>query len=598
MQFIVSAAALVLVAGVGTTGARSADASSAMNAPTGTLLLNGTVTGVEQITPSVPDTGTKSTWQGAGTVDPLGHVTANGTNHAVGFIRTGTPTGTMVLTAADGSIDLALAYPQTAGFAPIPSSATYVITSGTGTYAGATGTGAVERELTPCSASADSTACSAPAATGVTYRFTTTGGTPPPPAPTSTCPSGSITLQAPASTGSAPRTVIRQFHLGGNPIPAAVDQRDHRVVVLDAACRRVTVLDSRDGHLIRRFALPGTATPTAAAADPSRHQFLIGATTPVKSTTPGPASVRAFLFVLDARTLAIVRRVADSTAPAPGAEPVAIEVDSRNHHVLVVHLDGTVITRAAANDRMLHQSATSAGVTGAAIDATTHTLAVAHGGGIIGGTTYSITLVNTTTGARMHRIALTSSGALQTATSVPMGETASMVGVDVSLGRVVALAHQPATGQWSIVELNVGSGAIVHRLALPAATGPGQITAALDTQLGRIDIALPAGSDGASSRILMLRAGDLTTVHSVAVNGSIDAMGVDIHAHRIFAVDGHTNLATVVDTWSGATVRTIRLGKTSSGTNAASVLISLRTHRAFIGEGNGQVTVLNSSLSR
>jgi hypothetical protein len=135
------------------------------------IVLSGSVSGTERRVFSLPDTGAKWRWKGTGTVQPLGHASATGANHAVGFIRTGTPIGTMVLTGANGTLELALTYRQTRSFAPLPVHATYVITGGTGQYAGATGSGAVLRHLTPCSPALGGPSCSAALARPVTYRF-------------------------------------------------------------------------------------------------------------------------------------------------------------------------------------------------------------------------------------------------------------------------------------------------------------------------------------------------------------------------------------------------------------------------------------------
>jgi hypothetical protein len=139
------------------------------------IVLSGSVKGTEHRVLSLPDTGMRWRWKGGGTVQPLGHVTATGTNHAVGFVRTGTPTGVIMLTNPSGTLQLALTYPQTRGFAPLPARATYVITAGTGQYSGATGSGKVLRRLTPCSPALGGASCSAASVRPVVYRFVPAG---------------------------------------------------------------------------------------------------------------------------------------------------------------------------------------------------------------------------------------------------------------------------------------------------------------------------------------------------------------------------------------------------------------------------------------
>jgi hypothetical protein len=156
--------------GLRLTGAHALSGSSA------SLTLSGSITGTEQRIVSVPDTGAQWRWQGSGTVKPLGAVTATGTNHAVGFIASGTPTGSMVLTGANGTLTLTLTYPQTKGFAPLPAQAAYVISGGTGQYAGASGSGSVVRKFGSCSPTPNSTSCSAITSGPVTYQFVASNG--------------------------------------------------------------------------------------------------------------------------------------------------------------------------------------------------------------------------------------------------------------------------------------------------------------------------------------------------------------------------------------------------------------------------------------
>jgi hypothetical protein len=96
---------------------------------------------------------------------------------------------------------------------------------------------------------------------------------------------------------------------------------------------------------------------------------------------------------------------------------------------------------------------------------------------------------------------------------------------------------------------------------------------------------------------MMLSEDGLTVFRTVNVGGDVGSIGVDIHAHRIFAMDGHSGLLHVFDTWSGTPIRTVRIASPAAGTNAVSTLISGPTHRAFIGNANGTLTVVNSSLS-
>jgi hypothetical protein len=113
------------------------------------LFLNGTVKGTYTTSMHAPDTGAMLTLQAKGTVTPLGQVTAKGTLHGPGFIKSGPISGTVTLTNKKGSVTLSLVGPVVPGFTP-PSSGTYQFTfqKGTGTYANDIADGTVSVKLT------------------------------------------------------------------------------------------------------------------------------------------------------------------------------------------------------------------------------------------------------------------------------------------------------------------------------------------------------------------------------------------------------------------------------------------------------------------
>ncbi|HZU12359.1 MAG TPA: hypothetical protein VFB58_05925 [Chloroflexota bacterium] len=140
------------------------------------IILRGTIKGMGIRRMTNPDGGALYHWKGHGTVRPLGVVSGRGTNHAVGFISQGTPTGTMTLTSTAGSIKLKITYDQTRGFAPLPTHGLYTITGGTGQYAGAHGSGSVLRHQGTCSGGTSSGQCPIGATFPVTYQFTSGTG--------------------------------------------------------------------------------------------------------------------------------------------------------------------------------------------------------------------------------------------------------------------------------------------------------------------------------------------------------------------------------------------------------------------------------------
>lgn len=133
--------------------------------------LQGTINARETRVFSNPDTGALYKWTGQGTVKPLGATSGTGTNHGVGFIREGAPTGTMTLSNAAGSIRLKITYDRTPGFAPLPSHAMYVITGGTGAYARTKGSGSLVRQQGACSNGTSTGLCPVGSSFAVTYQF-------------------------------------------------------------------------------------------------------------------------------------------------------------------------------------------------------------------------------------------------------------------------------------------------------------------------------------------------------------------------------------------------------------------------------------------
>lgn len=136
-----------------------------------TLTLKGTIKGTGTRLMTNPDTGGAYKWTGTGSVTPLGRVAGKGSNHSVGFVRSGNPTGRMTLTGAHGSITLQITYDQTNGFAPLPAHGTYTITAGTGRYAGAQGSGSITRHQGACSVQSSPGQCPIGATYSVTYKL-------------------------------------------------------------------------------------------------------------------------------------------------------------------------------------------------------------------------------------------------------------------------------------------------------------------------------------------------------------------------------------------------------------------------------------------
>lgn len=111
------------------------------------LVLSGQVSGTWTTQPPFPDTGTTQTLTGSGTVRPLGKVRAGGTVQTPGLPVQGQTQGTLTLTAAAGSVTLAIAGPLAPGVAPPVFQ--YTILGGTRRYRHASGGGPAVFTETP-----------------------------------------------------------------------------------------------------------------------------------------------------------------------------------------------------------------------------------------------------------------------------------------------------------------------------------------------------------------------------------------------------------------------------------------------------------------
>lgn len=120
-----------------------------------TISLNGTLKGTYQITPSIPDTGTKYTFSGKGTVRPLGSSDVTGNVHDLGFVASGRAEGLAVISTPQGSLTLKLEGPKQKGFAKLPDRFSFKITNSSGSYLHDRGHGTLVLVVDPSTAAAD-----------------------------------------------------------------------------------------------------------------------------------------------------------------------------------------------------------------------------------------------------------------------------------------------------------------------------------------------------------------------------------------------------------------------------------------------------------
>ncbi len=107
------------------------------------IVLSGTLHGAYVFNHLNPDTGGTYQFGVEGKMASLGETGDSGRIQTTGFIASGRATGTLTIAAPKGSLKLQLTGPPQGGFAPLPPTMSYTITSGTRSYRGATGSGSI-----------------------------------------------------------------------------------------------------------------------------------------------------------------------------------------------------------------------------------------------------------------------------------------------------------------------------------------------------------------------------------------------------------------------------------------------------------------------
>lgn len=132
-----------------------------------------------------------------------------------------------------------------------------------------------------------------------------------------------------------------------------MDERTGRAFVTDAD-GSVSVLDTRDGSVIRTVAVAGNPTELGVDAATGRVFVLLN---------PG-------VCTLDARTGAVLRTVAVGNTPAGASvhNPLDIVVDARTSRVFVTELNDAVSVLDARNGRVLRRLPAGPGPVALALD--------------------------------------------------------------------------------------------------------------------------------------------------------------------------------------------------------------------------------------
>lgn len=128
-----------------------------------------------------------------------------------------------------------------------------------------------------------------------------------------------------SARGASASPLIATRAVGPDPSSVAVDMRASRVFVVNNGDNTITMLDARDGQVLRTINLTGT--PTALAVDERRGHLLIGVTS---FRLDGQGTVAT----LDSRTGALLHTT------DVGPQPNAIAIDQRAGRAYVANYQG------------------------------------------------------------------------------------------------------------------------------------------------------------------------------------------------------------------------------------------------------------------
>jgi len=329
-------------------------------------------------------------------------------------------------------------------------------------------------------------------------------------------------------TGRVRRTVFAGFLPGG----IAADERTGRVFVTNSGSGSISVLDARSGAVTRTVHVG--SSPRAIAVDAAAGHVFV---TIVESSGAG-LSVR----VLDARNGSIVRTV------AAGHGAGALAVDTRRHRVFVATDDG-VTTLDGVSGAVLRRVATGVEPGAIAVDETV-------GRAIVIDALGASARVLDATGAVLSRVSVGSDS-----TALAVGERNGCVFIANSGGDTVSVFNDRSAGHPTIP-----TAAPSPLLRAIARRDPAVV--ALDARRNHVFVvgASPFNASGDSighGAVSMLDAASGNVLRVVAIApGSEYRVAVDATAGRLLIVSNTQRGAlTILDTQSGAVVRTIDLGR-------------------------------------
>ncbi len=269
---------------------------------------------------------------------------------------------------------------------------------------------------------------------------------------------GALTLR------SAGSPVVRPVRVGTSPSALAVDEQTGRVFVTDGVDDTVTVLDARDGRILRSESV--NMSPQAISMDERVGRVYV-------------ADFYGEVATLDARSGAVL-----NTTSVPNFSPLsAVVVDARENHAFVASYDGNGagdVTMLDARSGALLRTISVGKMPGVlAVDERRGRLFALNEGYVGNAYASSVSVLDTRRGRLLR--------------TIPVGRLASALTVDARRGRVFVSSNR------GVLMLDAASGRIIHVTALRGDA------LAVDERTDRVFVAGSGGLftlDATSGRVL------------------------------------------------------------------------------------------------
>jgi len=382
-----------------------------------------------------------------------------------------------------------------------------------------------------------------------------------------------------ADADSVIRTIPFATGAADGPVALSVDTRDGRAVV--AGSGTVTMVDSGSGDIRNALALGRRFVGPLAVATGAGRVFVAS----LQGGAP-PTMAAGMVSVFDVATGTRIRTI------AVGVGLAGVAVDERTNRAFVTYTgiakpDGTPTGPGSVSVLNARSGALL----------TTVRVGLQHGAIGVDGSTGHVFVLN----QRSNSMTMLDARSGKPIRTVCVGPFPFALAVDEHTHRVFVVNPGAGAGGGTVSVLDARTGMVVRTVPV----GPGDDAIAVDAVAGRVIVT----SGGATSRVTFLDATTGVVRQTTSVGGSPFAVAVDTRTNRtfvtgtdggLFALVHHVapgeppdwaGYVGVLDTRSGALLRTIRVGRDPRG-----IAVDERAGHAFVINGaDNSISVLDAA---